>query len=153
MANELSTAGIKIKYCVETTAGTRPTTGFTQIPNVKDIPAMNSEPSSLECTDLSATEWKSYIDGLRDPGGAIGLTVNLTSAFKTAWSTLVTSAETAKATSKACWFEIAIPNMDSFYFAGMPCDLGFGGASVDAVLETTAYIVPNEIVGFAVAST
>ena len=58
MANEISTAGILLKYAVETTAGTRPTTGFTQIPNVKSIPEFNAEPSNLEVTDLSDTVWK-----------------------------------------------------------------------------------------------
>ena len=58
MANELSTAGVSVQYCVETTAGTKPTTGFTVIPNIKSIPDLNPEPSSLEVTDLSDTEWK-----------------------------------------------------------------------------------------------
>lgn len=58
MANEISTAGIALKWAVETTAGTRPTTGFATIPNIKSIPEFNPEPSTLEVTDLSDTEWK-----------------------------------------------------------------------------------------------
>ena len=58
MANELSTAGVTVQYCVETTAGTKPTSGYTAIPNIKAIPDLNPEPSSLEVTDLSDTEWK-----------------------------------------------------------------------------------------------
>lgn len=153
MANEITNAGVVIKYAVETTAGTMPTTGFTAIPNVKDLPEINSEPSALECTDLSDTMWKRYVNGLRDPGGAIALTVNMTNAFQTAWETLVTAAETGISSSKATWFEIKIPGLTkSFYFAGMPCELGFGGASVDSVAETTAYITPNQVAGFATAS-
>ena len=34
-AVDLSTAGITIQYAAETTAGTRPTTGFTVIPSIK----------------------------------------------------------------------------------------------------------------------
>ncbi len=58
MALELSTAGVLLKYACETTAGTRPTTGYTQIPNIKSIPDFNPEPESLEVTDLSDTEWR-----------------------------------------------------------------------------------------------
>ncbi len=152
MANEFSTAGITLKYAVESTAGTRPETGFTAIPGIKSMPEFNPEPSSLEVTDLSDTIWKRYIDGLKDPGGALGFLANFTSDFKTAWQTMYTAAETALATNKATWFEIAIPNMESFYFAGRPSELGFGGAEVDAVAEVTAYITPNQVAGFATAS-
>ena len=152
MANEFSTAGITLKYAVEATGGTRPTSGYTAIPGIKSMPEFNPEPSSLEVTDLSDTIWKRYIDGLKDPGGALGFLANFTSDFKTAWQTMYTAAETALATNKATWFEIAIPNMESFYFAGRPSELGFGGAEVDAVAEVTAYITPNQVAGFATAS-
>ena len=58
MALELSTSGVLLKYAVESTAGTRPTTGYTQVPNIKSIPDFNPEPESLEVTDLSDTEWR-----------------------------------------------------------------------------------------------
>lgn len=151
MANELSTAGILLKYAVETTAGTKPTS-FTTIPGAKAIPSINPEPSTLECTDLSDTVWKRYIAGLKDPGGAIGITANFTSAFKTAWETMYSAYTTAKASGKATWFEIAIPTMDSFYFTGEPSALGFNGAEVDSVLENVGYIITNTIAGFAAAS-
>ena len=109
MALEISTAGVALKYAVETTAGTRPTTGYTAIPNIKETPDFNPEPSTLEVTDLSDLVWKRYIAGLKDPGGALSFTANLTSAFKTAWETLVSAYETAAASSKATWFEISVP--------------------------------------------
>jgi hypothetical protein len=58
MALEISTAGVALKYAVETTAGTRPTTGYTAIPNIKETPDFNPEPSTLEVTDLSDLVWK-----------------------------------------------------------------------------------------------
>ena len=72
-------------YCQEAVVGTRPSTGFTEIPNIKETPDFNPEPSTLEVTDLSDTVWKRYIAGLKDPGGALTFTANLTSAFKSAW--------------------------------------------------------------------
>lgn len=153
MALELSTAGVSLKYCVEATAGTRPTASYTAVPNIKETPDFNPEPSTLEVTDLSDTVWKRYIAGLKDPGGALSFTANLTSAFKTAWEGLVTAYTTAAASSKATWFEINVPTVGSFYFAGIPSELGINGMSVDAVAEVSVYITPNKIHGWDTAST
>lgn len=153
MALEISTAGILLKYAVETTAGTRPTTGYTTVPNIKSTPDFNPEPSTLEVTDLSDLVWKRYIAGLKDPGGALSFGANLTSAFKTAWEALVTAYTTAAASSKATWFEIMVPTVGSFYFAGIPSELGINGYEVDAVAEINVYITPNQIVGWNTSST
>lgn len=153
MAMELSTAGVLLKYAVEATAGTRPTTGYTQVPGIKAIPDFNPEPESLEVTDLSDTEWRRYIAGLKDPGGALSFTANLTTAFKTAWETLVSASETAAGSSKATWFEIMVPDFGSFYFAGIPSPLGMSAMDVNAVLEIEAYVTPNQIEGWETSST
>jgi hypothetical protein len=154
MANELSTAGVLVKYKAEATAGVRPTSAYTTIPNIKSTPDLNPEPSNLDVTDLSATEWKSYISGLKDPGGALSFGANNTTAFQTAWATLVSAYDTAKAASKAIWFEIYIPGLtNSFFFAGIPSALGLAAMEVDAPAEVNAYVTPNQITGWATAST
>ena len=153
MAQEISTAGVLLKYCVETNAGTRPTVGYTTVPNIKSIPDFNPEPESLEVTDLADTEWRRYIAGLKDPGGALAFTANLTSAFKTAWGTLVSAYTTGIASSKNTWFEIMVPTVGSFYFAGIPSNLGLSGMDVNAVAEVDAYITPNKIHGWDTSST
>jgi len=150
---ELSTAGIKVKWAVETTAGTRPTTGYTQIRGVKSIPSYNPEPSNHEVTDLSNIGWKRYIPGMKDPGGALGLTVNHYEDFMDDWSDMLTAFATAKADGKALWIEYAIPSIDSFYYQAVPSELGFNGADVDGVLENVAYLTPNSAPVWAVAST
>lgn len=154
MANELATAGALLKYATEATAGTRPTTGYTEIPNIKSMPDLNPEPSALEVTDLSDTEYKRYVPGLKDPGGALAFTANNTDAFQTAWDTLVSAAKTASSDNKATWFEIWIPGLTkSFFFAGTPSPLGLGAMEVDAVLEVSAYVAPNQIEGWAAKAT
>jgi len=155
MANEISTAGVLVKYAVEATSGTRPTTGYTTIPNIKSTPDFNPEPSTLEVTDLSDTEWKRYIAGLKDPGGALAFNANFTNAFKTAWEALVTAYEAGATASPvlATWFEIMVPDVASFYFAGIPSELGISAMDTDSVLEIDAYITPNQIVGWAASST
>lgn len=151
--NEFSNAGIKIKYAVEATAGTRPTTNYTVIPGIKGTPDFNPAPSTLDVTDLSDTEFRRYIAGLKDTGGASAFRANITDAFKTAWDAFVSAAETAFASSKATWLEIAIPNFDSFYISGMPSPLGLSAQEVGGVFEGDVYFTPNKIEGFAAAST
>ena len=153
MANEISTAGIKVYYAVETTAGTRPTTGYTQIPGVKGTPDFNESPESLDVTDLGDTVYRRSIPGLIPAGDSQALRANLTTAFKTAWDALVTASETAKASGKATWFEICIPTFESFYFAGVPTPLGVSAFEVGQVAEIDAYVTPNQVAGWATAST
>ena len=154
MANEISTAGITIQYAVESTIGTKPTSGYTAIPNIKSIGDMNPQPSTYEVTDLSDTVWKRYINGLKDPGGAIALTANITDTFKTAWETLVSAWSTGKASGYATWFEIVVPGItESFYIAAEPSDLGFPAVDTDAVFEGDVYITPNQVGGWDTAST
>ena len=153
MAIALSTAGILVKYCVESTAGTMPTTGYTTVPDVKSIPEFGSDVNALQSTPLSATANHTYIEGLKDSGGAIGLTVNMSDDFKTAWDAAITAYGNLTG-GKQMWWEYAIPGMaKSFFFPGKPISLGFGGADVDEVLENTANIMPVGDFTWATAST
>ena len=152
MANELSTAGVLLKYKAESTVGTKPTGAYTVIPNIVSTGELNSEPDNLEVTDLSDTVWRRYIPGLKDPGGAITFTANLTSAFRTAWETLVTADSTARAASKATWFEIMVPSVGSFYFTGVPDALGINAYDINSVNQVDVHIVPNTIEGWGTSS-
>lgn len=154
MSIDLSSAGVTLQYAVESTSGTMPTTGFTVVPGIKAIPDLNPEPSSLETTTLEAMEWKTYIPGLKDPGGALAFTANNSEAFQTAWNSLVEAAETAKEADKATWFAIVIPGLTkAFYFTGNPSPLGLSAIEVDSVLEIEPYISPNEIKGWSAKPT
>lgn len=152
MALEFNTIGVKIGYCVETTAGTRPTSSYTNVPDIKEIPEINMSPSNLDVTNL-VDQYKRYIPGVKDAGNDVALTANLTANLKTVWTALVSAAESAWTSGKATWFEIKIPNFDSFYFAGMPSEMGVSSMGVDAVVEAQLHIIPNQIAGWAAAST
>lgn len=148
---DLSTAGIKFAWAVETTEGTKPSS-FKAIKGAKAIPEMNPEPSTLETTSLDATVWKTYIAGLKDPGGAIGITFNDNDELHESWKAFHEAYEAAKASNLATWVEFYVPNMaEGFFMTVDVTELGFGGAEVDAVLETTGYIVPNGNIGWATA--
>ena len=144
MAINLSTAGVKLAYAVEETAGTRPTSGYTRIYGAKSTPSLNPSPDTLETTTLDELEYKTYIDGLKDLGGALEFTFNLTEELIEAWDTLMTAYEAGKLAGRATWFTIIIPGLsESFYFTGNPSNMGLPETSVNAVLEITNYITPT----------
>ena len=147
MANRgiaLSTAGVIVGYAVETTANTRPTTGYTAIPDLKEVPDFNPEPETHEATDLEETEYKFYVQGLKDVGGALGFLANFTQKLQDEWGNLVEAYEAAAAEGKRVWFEIKHPGLaKSVFFPGQPAAMGLPGMSVNGILETTVYITPN----------
>lgn len=144
MSIQLSTAGVTLNYCVETTSGTRPTTGYTKIPEVKSIPELNPEPDTLDSTTLEATEYRTYIAGLKDMGGSLGFTANLTQDSMDTWDTVVEAYATAAAANKAMWFCVIVPGLtNALYFTGQPSPMGLPSMDVSAVLETTLYITPT----------
>ena len=155
MAIELSTAGITVKWAVEATAGTRPTSGYTAFVGVKSIDEFNPEPNQIQVTPLEEPEWHRYIPGLKDVGGAKQLTVNDYDDFRDSWDAMFTAYETAKEAGKALWIEYNVPGITakpSFYYSATPSPLGFNGAEVDAAYENVAYLMPNKVVGWAAAS-
>lgn len=144
MAINLSTAGVELWYAVEATSGTRPTTGYTRLRGIKSTPSLNPAPDSLETTTLDETEYKTYIDGLKDIGGALEFTFNLTEELITNWDALMTAYTTGKASSKATWFEIVVPGLTkAFFFTGNPSEMGLPETEVNSVLEITNYITPT----------
>ena len=144
MGIALSTAGVTVGYAVETTAGERPTTGYTKIPDIKEVPEMNPEPETLESTTLEETEYKTYIEGLKDLGGALSFLANFTTELETAWATLVSSYTTAKDSGKSTWFEVKHPKLEkSVFFTGQPSAMGLPSMGVNSILETNLYITPT----------
>ena len=152
MALEFNTIGVKLLYKTETSAGTRPTSGYSQIHDIKNTPSIDINPNKIEVTNLE-DEYRRYIDGVKDVGDSFDFTANLTADLKTKWNSCVAAAASAWASGKSTWFEIQIPNFDSFYFAGIPTQLGVNEMGVDAVIESTLHIVPNQIHGWDSKST
>lgn len=141
---DLSTAGVTLHYCAETTAGTRPTTGYTKISGIKSIPDLNVEPEALQSTTLEATRYHTYVEGLRDIGGSLAFGANLTEVLMTEWDTVISAYTTAAASNKATWFAIVVPGLTkALYFTGKPAELGMPAMEVNAVLETQLYITPT----------
>ena len=149
MAIELSSAGVTVQWAAETTAGQRPTTGYTAISGIKSTPDLNPETDSLEVTDLSDTEWKRYIGGLKDVGGDMAFGANNTEQFQSDWADLVAKYNEGADDGKELWFAIVIPGLTkAFYVSVVPQPLGLSAIEVSSVLEIDAYASPKKIVGW-----
>ena len=143
MGIALSTIGIKVSYAVETTAGTRPTTGYTHIPDLKSIPSINPEPGTEDATTFDNLEYTSYIETLKDLGGALEISANFTQELFDTWEEMVDAYDTAISTEKKTWFCFDIPNFDKAAFLlVLPSRMGIPEAEANALLETSVYITP-----------
>lgn len=143
MGIAFSTAGMKVLYAMETTAGTRPTTGYKEIPDIKSTPDYNTEPNGIDVTTLSETVALQYVEGLRDYGSSLSFTANLTNELTTAWDAFCEAAETGEKTGLKPWIQIIHPKLTKAWFApGSPVKMSMPTAETNAALETTVYIVP-----------
>ena len=143
MSERFSTAGMLLVYAVETTAGSRPTTGYTKIPEVKSMPSFNPAPETIQSTTLEETEYHTYVEGLKDLGGALEFGANLTADLISAWETCNT-AHDALTEGKAMWLAVVHPKLEkAVFFKGDPSPLGLNEATVGSMAETTLYITPN----------
>lgn len=147
MAISLTSIGVKVSYAFESVAGTRPSTGYKLIPQVKEIPEMNPQPETLETTSFDNIEYKTYVDGLKDLGGVIDFTANFTQELYDLWQATSTGImaqwATARAVGKAMYICIDIPGLDkSCYLSVIPSNLGLPAASVNTVMETTLHFTP-----------
>lgn len=152
MAIAIKTAGIKVSYAVESMAGTRPTTGYVHIPGIKEIPDMNPNPDTLETTSLDNLNFKTYINGLKDLGGALSFTANFTQALLDLWNgtgvddtaSLIYKYNAGKSAGKSTWLCVDIPGIDkSSFFTMEPAKIGMPGGAVSSVMEITLFITPT----------
>lgn len=143
MSERFSTAGMHLVYAVEATAGTRPTTGYVKIPEVKSMPSFNPAPETIQSTTLEDTEYHTYVEGLKDLGGALEFGANLTADLISAWETCNTAHDDLTG-GKAMWFAVVHPKLEkAVFFKGDPSPLGLNEATVGSMAETTLYITPN----------
>ena len=144
MSQRVSTAGMYLCYCVESTAGTRPTSGYQIVPEVKSMPSFNPSPNTIESTTLLETNYVTYVQGLKDLGGALEYGANLTDDLVSFWEDLLTAYASAISASKATWFSVVHPKLSkATFFKGEPAPIGINEASVGSMAETTLYITPN----------
>ena len=130
-AIDLSTAGIHVGYGIEANAGTKPS-AFIDI--------------------LNDTEWKRYIEGLKDVGGALAITFGMSQVFLDMWEDICDKYETAIASDKRMWLVFYHPRLNkSFFFTCEPTRMGWAAADVDSAWDTSVSVTPTGEIGWAEA--
>lgn len=143
MSQRVSTAGMYLCWCAETTKGSRPTSGYSIIPEIKSMPSFNPQPETIQSTTLLETEYHTYVEGLKDLGGALSFNANLTDDLVEYWGDLLDAYDTAAEAGKAIWFAVVHPKLaNAVFFQGDPATIGLNEAEVGGMAETTLYITP-----------
>lgn len=150
-----STLGINVYYAWQTTAGVKPSTGFTLLSDeITEIPEFDTAPEGLDATPLSELVSVRRIPGLKDNGDDFSLTVNMSQTLITAWATIVSAAATNIPLGKYLELMIVIPDYtDAYFISGTPVALGFAGASVNEVFQGALHITPYQDHGWATKGT
>ena len=144
MGIALSTIGIKVSYAVETTAGQRPTAGYKHIPDLKSIPSINPAPNTADATTFDNLEYTSYVQLLKDIGGALEISANFTQELFEVWDGMVDAYEAGIKDGKETWICFDIPGFEKSAFVTVqPARMGIPEASANALLETTVFITPT----------
>lgn len=162
MAGEISSAGIVIKYCPETTAGTRPTTGYkTKATSgtldiadyVTGISGLGADYDQYDVTPLAETVRHRFVKGLMNNDGNISLSANINPTSRADWSLIV--AEYAALTGgKSLWWEFKLPgDTKSAFFRGEPCEITFPDVEAASAVQGTLQIIENKYDGWQNVST
>lgn len=146
MSIAITSIGAKVSFAFEATKGVRPTEGYKKLPGIKEIPEMNPTPDSLETTSLDNTEYRTYVDGLKDLGGALAFTANFSQDLYDLYNKadgIIPTWKTARNEGRAMYLCIDIPGLDeSCYLSVIPSSLGLPPASVNSVMDITLYFTP-----------
>lgn len=153
MAGEISSAGVAIYYAPESTAGTKPASGFKQKAtsstlNIADyvtgVSGLGADYDMLDVTPLSETDRHRFIKGLQSNDGSISLSANINPTSRSDWQRIV-SEYTALTGGKALWFEFILPGDTSAIFVrGEPLPMRFPDVEAGSAVQGAIQIVENE---------
>lgn len=147
---DVTTLGVKFGYAVESKIGTRPASGYIQIPRCKSIGGVSLTPEQIDVSCLEDLVSR-YADGRADTGGTWETSFH--SDAITALGTLLTAAATAKAAGKGVWFVVWIPGLTKSFFvkAAVPSKLAMGEIGENSALEIPLSLTIEEYLGLETA--
>lgn len=145
MGVALSTLGVKVGYAfgASETDKTRPATGYKVLEDIKEVPDFNPSPDSIEVTPLINTEYKTYVQGLKDLGGDLAFTANFTQELLDAYNDASTGIIAQYEEGKLMWLVIDHPKLEtSLYINVAPSKLGLNSMSVNSAMEVALHFTP-----------
>lgn len=158
MAGEVSSAGIKISYCAEATAGTRPTSGYKEKATgatlkiaeyVTGISGLTAEFEQYDVTPLAEQNRHRFVKGLQGNDGNLSLSCNINPTSRADWTAIVAEYE-ALTGGKGMWFAFTLPgDTQSAYFRCIPCPMGFPDVEAASAVQGAVQLIENEYAGWA----
>ncbi len=140
----LSTIGVKVSYCIEAAAGTRPKQGYTVLDGVYSTPSFNISPSTADATSFANKEYTTKIQLLKEMPDNIEFGIRFGQKIATQWETLVSAYEDGIASGKETWFCIDIPGYSkSIFFTGRPSKLGMPEMTANSGIDTSVFVTPT----------
>lgn len=157
MAGEISTAGISIKYKVESSAGVRPTSAYAGkaagatldiADYVTGISGLTAEYEQYDVTPLSETRRHRFVRGLQNNDGSISLSCNINPKSRDDWGKIVTEYQ-ALTGGLGMWFEFTLPgDTKSAYFRCEPCEMGFPDVESAQAVQGAIQLIENQYDGW-----
>lgn len=138
---DLTTAGTLVAYAVETTAGERPTSGWTHIPGITSTPDYNAAPNMINTTTLDELSEEVGKPGLKSLPTGSAYAANYTNELDKQWNNdVMPKFEAAKKAGLRMWITHVTPDIDNaFYFPAEPSPLAPPADSVSAVKSINLY--------------
>lgn len=162
MAGEVSSAGITIKYCPETTANVCPSSGFKEKATgatlklaeyITGISGLGADYDQYDVTPLAELIRHRFVKGLQNNDGNLSLNANINPTSRADWTAIVTEYE-ALTGGKSLWWEFTLPgDTMSAYFRGEPCPITFPDVEAASAVQGTLQIIENEYGGWKAKST
>ena len=140
----ISTLGVKVGYAQESTAGTRPTTGYTQLTRINSIGEISLDSEAIDASALEDYITR-YVEGRANASETIEIVINRTNETITEWETLL-SADSALTGGKATWLEIINPDLTKadFIRVGIPTKLPVPGRDQNGLETMTLNLVVKD---------
>lgn len=162
MAGEIATAGIKIKYCPETSVGVRPTYGYKEKKdgstlNIADyvtgISGLGADFEMYDVTPLAETVRHRFIKGLQNNDGSITFNANINPTSRTDWNAIVAQYAALQG-GLGMWWEIILPgDTQSVFFRAEPCEMRFPDVESAQAVQGALQLIENKYGGWATGST
>ena len=150
----LTSLGLQVSIALETTAKTRPTTGYYKIPMATALPDMDWENDTIDTTSYDNLVNHSYLPGLKDTGGLLSIEANFSTFGIKMWDALAqtVAADTA---GKVAWLMIDIKGTETKYFIPViPAETGVPDAPVnDKISINYNFTAAGDVVKDDVANT
>ena len=134
----ISTLGVVVSSAQESTAGTCPSTGFTQLTRINSIGEISLDSEAIDASALEDYVTR-YVEGRANASETIEVVVNRTNDTIAEWEALIT-ADSALTDGKATWIQIDNPDLTKadFIRVGIPTKLPVPGRDQNG-LETMTF--------------